>query len=278
MGAMSGVAFPTGGEPRPEKPAGPDLEDQLFQSLIVTNPPKRPQSRWGMPASIITHGLLIGLVVLVPIFWPSEMPDMGDPLRVLIYNPPAAAAAPLPKGSADVKKIEAPKKVTRELDPEKPKFEMPTETPKEQPLIPEAGVTVQAGSPTGSDGGIPEGMEGGVEGGVAGGVPGGVVGGCVGCDGDGPVTDYDQPPRLLSQTKPQYPQEAFIKKIEGTVTLAIVIDVTGHVSQTRVVRSVMPELDRAAIQCVRQWVFSPAMKRGRAVAAPASVPVSFKIY
>jgi len=277
MGVMSGVGFPTGGEPRPQPPARPAPEDELFQSLIVTNP-QRPESRWGLPASILTHGLLIGLVILVPIFWPTEMPDLGDPLRVLIYNPPAAAAAPLPKGSPDIKKMQTPQKVSRELDPEKPKFEMPTETPKEQPLIPEAGVTVQAGSPNGSDSGIPEGMEGGVEGGVAGGVPGGVVGGCVGCDGDGPVLDYDQGPQLVTQTRPQYPQEAFVKKIEGTVVVEILIDTSGHVHPTRVLRSVFPALDAEARRCVGQWVFKPAVKRGKPVATIATAPIDFRIF
>ena len=34
--------------------------------------------------------------------------------------------------------------------------------------------------------------------------------------GDGPVLDYDQAPRAIKITRPQYPQEAFVKKIEGT--------------------------------------------------------------
>ena len=67
-------------------------------------------------------------------------------------------------------------------------------------------------------------MEVGVEGGVVGGVPGGVIGGVIGGTGDGPVLDYDQPPRPIKITKPQYPQEAFVKKIEGTVTVEILID------------------------------------------------------
>ena len=37
-------------------------------------------------------------------------------------------------------------------------------------------------------------------------------------------------------------------------------------------------LDAAAIQTVRQWVFSPAIKGGRPVATIAQAPVSFRIY
>ena len=72
-------------------------------------------------------------------------------------------------------------------------------------------------------------MEEGVEGGVVGGVPGGVLGGVLGRTGDGPVLDYDQPPKPIKITRPQYPQEAFVKKIEGTVIVEILIDANGRV-------------------------------------------------
>ena len=107
-------------------------------------------------------------------------------------------------------------------------------------------------------------MEEGVEGGVVGGVPGGVLGGVIGGTGDGPVMDYDQPPRPIKITRPQYPQEAFVKKIEGTVVVEILIDSHGRVVRARVIQSV-PLLDAAALQTVYQWVFAPAVKHGRPV-------------
>ena len=142
------------------------------------------------------------------------------------------------------------------------------------------GLTVEApGSPTGSEFGVPEGMEEGEEGGVVGGVPGGVVGGVIGGTGTGPVPlrDVDRPPRLLRQVRPTYPHDAFVKKIEGTVVLEIVIDERGQVVRTRIVRSV-PLLDAAAVDAVRQWIFAPAEKRGRPVATIAVTPVSFRIF
>ena len=108
-------------------------------------------------------------------------------------------------------------------------------------------------------------------------VVGGVLGGVVGGTGDGPVLDYDQAPRPIKITRPQYPQEAFVKKIEGVVELEILIDATGRVVHSRVVKSI-PQLDQAAIQCVLQWVFSPAIKKGRPVATRAHAPVTFRIF
>jgi protein TonB len=152
----------------------------------------------------------------------------------------------------------------------------------EKPVSDEgAGLTVEAlGSPRGSEFGVPEGMEEGVEGGVVGGVPGGVLGGVIGGTGTGPVVPVrnpDRPPRLLRQVRPEYPSEAFVKKVEGTVVLEIVIDERGRVARTRIVQSV-PLLDAAALAAVWQWVFAPAEKAGRPVAAVAMAPVSFRIF
>jgi protein TonB len=127
--------------------------------------------------------------------------------------------------------------------------------------------------------GMPEGMEGGVEGGLVGGTPGGVVGGVIGGTGTGPVPepDPDRPPSPVKLSKPRYPQEAFVKRIEGTVELEILIDALGRVIEARVTKSI-PLLDAAAIETVREWRFTPAIKNGQPVAALARAPVTFRIH
>jgi protein TonB len=60
------------------------------------------------------------------------------------------------------------------------------------------------------------------------------------------------------------------------VKVEILIDKTGRVAKTRVVKSI-PELDAAALECVRDWVFQPAQKGGQPVSTVASAPVTFKI-
>ncbi len=278
MASMSGLAYPSSpGGPRPDGGSRGPLEDDLFGGLVVSNPAAARRS-YGLPVSVAAHIVTLALVVLVPIFWPEAPPEHPDYIRALFYNPPAAAAAPLPKGTGIVKPERA-KPVTPDPHPETPK--MTVEVPRdEKPLKPEARApeTEQAGSPTGSDAGIPEGMEGGVDGGVPGGVLGGTPGGCVGCTGDSPVTDYDQGPRPIKMVKPEpYPQEAFVKKIEGIVSVEVLIDVTGRVAQARVVRSI-PSLDEAARQAALQWLFSPAMKHGRPVPSVATLQITFRIY
>jgi periplasmic protein TonB len=277
MAAMSGALFSP-----PEKPRSPleKPDDDLLSTAIqggVTGSRRLP---FGAVTSIVVHVVFILALILVPIFWPDSPPDQADLIRLLIYNPPPPPPPPLPKGTSLVRKAEPAKPVTEETPKKEPKFTANIEVPKkEEEIHPEdkAKATEQFGSEHGSDLGVAEGMEEGVEGGVVGGVPGGVLGGCVGCTGDGPVTDYDQAPRPIKITRPQYPQDAFIKKIEGKVVLEILIDSTGHVVKARVVQSV-PMLDQAAVQTVYQWVFSPAMKKGRPVATIALAPVDFRIF
>jgi TonB family protein len=84
------------------------------------------------------------------------------------------------------------------------------------------------------------------------------------------------PPVLTKQTKPKYPQAAFDKRIEGDVVVEFVVDVQGRVSKPRVVQSVAG-LDEAAIDCVRQWRFKPALKKGKPVEALLRAPVQFRI-
>ena len=123
-------------------------------------------------------------------------------------------------------------------------------------------------------------MEEGVPGGIVGGVPGGVIGGVIGGTGTGPcppVYDYDRPPRLLNPSKPKYPPDAFVRKVEGVVVVEFVIDSTGRVVRVRIVQSI-PLLDAAALETVRHWEFAPALKHGRPVATMAQAPVSFRIF
>ncbi len=252
--------------------------DDLFSDLVVSGKPRARNALW-IPVSVAGHVVALAAVVLIPILWPVTLPEHPDYIRALLYNPPPPPPPPLPKGSALVDKQQPTRPTTPDPKPDKPRLTAPLEPPTETADKHEAKVaeSEQSGSSTGSDFGVPEGMDVGVDGGLVGGVPGGVLGGVIGGTGDGPVLDYDQPPRLLKQPAPQYSSEAFLKKIEGEVELEILIGIDGRVKNVRVVRSI-PLLDASAIQCVYQWVFTPAMKHGRPVASIASAPVRFRIY
>jgi len=236
---------------------------------------RRGQLWWA--ASLVAHGGGIAALILVPLLMPAPLPEQTDYIRALIYNPPPPPPPLPPMGSALVKEIKPPEPVSPDAvptpEPDPAKIDFPT---KEEILEPERGQD-QSGIELGDLLGVPEGMAGGSPWGQVGGVPGGVPGGVIGGTGDIPILDYDQPPRPIKITRPEYPQEAFVKKIEGTVLIEIQIDRRGRVVKARVIESI-PLLDQAALETVKQWIFSPAIKNGRAVATVANAPVGFRIF
>lgn len=251
--------------------------DDLFS--LYTGEVRTPQrrGRWFW-LSVGLHGLLIASIVLSPLLFPAPTPPPVDYIRALIYNPPPPPPPPLPKGASNKQTEKAPEKTG--VKPPDPEVLVEPKVPEEpKPVEPEKGIDPlkQFGVADGSEAGSKDGMAGGVEGGTVGGTLGGVIGGVIGGTGDSPVMDYDQPPRPLKMTRPVYPQEAFIKKIEGIVTVEIYIGIDGRVGRARILRSI-PQLDAAAIQCVQQWLFSPAIKGGRPVPTVANAPVTFRIY
>ncbi len=95
-------------------------------------------------------------------------------------------------------------------------------------------------------------------------------------DENAPVSGKDAPARLLKKTAPVYPKWALNHKIEGTVMMDVLIDDTGKVVWWDILKSI-PPLDAAAVRCVRRWVFSPALARGRRGPTIVKAPVTFKI-
>ena len=77
------------------------------------------------------------------------------------------------------------------------------------------------------------------------------------------ITDDITPPRLSEVATPDYTAEAKKKKIEGTVTLAIVIDKKGDVVDAKVLNGLGYGLDENAIVAVKEWKYKPAEKDGQ---------------
>ncbi|CAN5702418.1 hypothetical protein BH24GEM1_BH24GEM1_14700 [soil metagenome] len=90
----------------------------------------------------------------------------------------------------------------------------------------------------------------------------------------------DQPPVALNPVTPMtYPPALLEQGIEGRVLLRLYVDVQGKLlpDSTRVAESSgYPALDSAALSGARELRFSPALRNGRAVAAPFLQPVHFR--
>ena len=84
-------------------------------------------------------------------------------------------------------------------------------------------------------------------------------------------------PVLVERNDPVYPKKAAKAGIEGTVIIEIVVGLDGKAHDARVVHSVDPELDRAALKCVEGWRFRPGMVNGEPVAVLATAEVNFRL-
>jgi TonB family protein len=129
---------------------------------------------------------------------------------------------------------------------------------------------------TGSGGGIGSGSGGGVgvgHGPGAGVGTGGGMGGGVYRVGRGISA-----PQAITTPDPEYTEEARRAKTQGTCVLSLIVDGAGRPRNIHVVRGLGFGLDAKAIDAVKQWVFSPALKDGRPVDVQISVEVAFKLF
>ena len=87
----------------------------------------------------------------------------------------------------------------------------------------------------------------------------------------------DELPEAIQRVAPSYPEAAREKKVQGLVQLEALVGTDGSVLDTRIQKSI-PELDQAAIDCVRQWRFKPAQLKGAPVEAWVVIPIRFTLH
>jgi TonB family protein len=85
-----------------------------------------------------------------------------------------------------------------------------------------------------------------------------------------------QDSKIIKRVDPIYPEVAKQARVEQVVMLEVSIIEEGYVSNIRVIRG-HPLLDQAAIDAVKQWVYSPTMLNGKAVPVIATVTVVFSL-
>lgn len=83
-------------------------------------------------------------------------------------------------------------------------------------------------------------------------------------------------PEKIKDVVPVYPPVARSAGISGTVILEAEIAENGRVRNVRVLRSIA-FLDQAAIDAVRQWIFTPTLLNGEPVPVVMTVTVTFKL-
>jgi TonB family protein len=95
-----------------------------------------------------------------------------------------------------------------------------------------------------------------------------------------PVIPPEEPPVAINPVSPvRYPPALLSQGIEGRVLLRLFVDSAGNVvpDSVRIAESSgYPALDSAALVGAPELRFSPALLRGRPIAAPVLQPVQFR--
>ena len=85
-------------------------------------------------------------------------------------------------------------------------------------------------------------------------------------------------PELTQRTSPRYTRAAMLARVQGMAKLEILIQADGRVGAVRVVEPPPhPDLEVAAVACVRRWRFKPALRNGVPLPTAAVAEVLFRL-
>jgi len=141
--------------------------------------------------------------------------------------------------------------------------------------LPVGGVSYGTSTGPGSGGGVGEGVGTGIGPGRGPGIgpgSGGGIGGGAYRPGGGVSA-----PRVITQVKPTYTNDALGQRIQGTVVLEFIVLSNGRPSDIRIIRSLDPGLDEQAIIAASQWRFEPGRLAGQPVDVIVTLMLDFWI-
>jgi TonB family protein len=86
-------------------------------------------------------------------------------------------------------------------------------------------------------------------------------------------------PKVVSEVKPQYTPEAIRAKIQGTVTMNVVVRTDGTPRDIEITKSLDAKygLDTQAVAALSQWRFEPGLKDGKPVPVRVTVEMRFTL-
>ena len=193
----------------------------------------------------------------------DSLPEPASATRAFFVQPGLIAPPPPPPPPSGAAVPSPPPSLRRSARP----LTAPVETPDQ--IVPEETVDL----------GHADGQPGGVEGGVPGGVVGGVVGGLP--EAPPPIQPVRvggeiKEPAKLRHVAPVYPDIAVRANVQGKVVVECTVSPQGRVTETRIVRGI-PLLNAAAVEAVKQWLYTPTLRDGVPVPVIMTVTVEFRL-
>ena len=243
----------------------------MFHNSLIESgsKPARGVLRLSLGVAAALHAAAVLAIVAASAWTVGDPPQPADQVVFIESRVPSVPAA-LGDGRPAARSAG-----TRTRQPAR-SFVQPVEVPREIPL---ASDSVASIDPPGSDvSGAGDAVGGGQGEGSPDGVPGGTEVASAQRDVVIPASSATEPPILTRRVEPAYPDAARRIHSEGEVILEAVISGTGVVEEVRVVHSVNPLLDAAAVHAVEQWRYHPATLNGRAVRVALTVTVRFSLH
>jgi len=84
-------------------------------------------------------------------------------------------------------------------------------------------------------------------------------------------------PKLLREVKPQYTARAMDEKVQGEVLMECVVKADGTVGNTKILKSLHPDLDKAALDAAKGWVFEPGTRNGKPATVAVTIAMAFTL-
>ena len=81
---------------------------------------------------------------------------------------------------------------------------------------------------------------------------------------------------LVKRVRPEYPDEARAKRIQGTVMLRATVSREGNVKEVSVI-SGDPELSQAALSAAKKWEYRPYLLEGEPVEVETTIQMNFQL-
>ena len=225
-----------------------------------------------LATSLAVHAVAFAAVVLVPILGNEPLPEAGrhplppctwpmSPTVVFAGSRPAPVRRlpglpRAPSGGPTLPKSPDPSPVAATFEPAADPTDPGADICERCPTgDPPGGGTGVGSDPTGD--GPAEGDDGG---------------------GDGPrrVGPQIRPPTKLRHVNPEYPELARHARVQGMVVLECLIDVSGRITDVRVL-SGHPLLAPSAASAVARWLYTPTLLNGGAVPVLLTVTVRFTL-
>ena len=235
------------------------------QSLLINHPTNKS---WSVLASLTGEIMLIGLALLIPLFFTQQLPQFH--LADLSIRPPAPAP---PKPVDDVVRSSATTSSTSLSQARpfvRPDFSRAGQNPVSlvddltSPLPPAALATGPDGlSPILSDFASRITIQ-----------PPHTPPTATAPSGPVRVPSSVQLAKLVKQVIPAYPEIAKMARVSGTVQLLGTISKDGTIRNLQVI-SGNPLLVPAAVDAVRQWIYRPTLLSGEPVEVIAPIEVRF---